>query len=225
MSRRYFLASIRPCPAIFESGNRIDRQGGATINLCVFCGSSPGASPIYAEAAAEVGRALARRQIGLVYGGGNIGLMGILANATLSAGGTAHGVISRGLFEREIAHLGLTSLEVVGSMHERKLRMAELADGFLALPGGIGTFEEIFEQWTWAQLGIHAKPCGFLNTAGYFDPLLAMIERMRAEDFVNEAHVRMALIDDEIERLIDRYADYVPPPLKWTNGRTEAIEP
>jgi uncharacterized protein (TIGR00730 family) len=151
--------------------------------------------------------------------------MGILADAALAAGGTAHGVISRGLFEREIAHRGLTTLEVVDSMHERKLRMAELADGFLALPGGIGTFEEIFEQWTWAQLGIHAKPCGFLNTAGYFDPLLAMIERMRAEDFVNEAHVRMALIDDEIERLIDRYADYVPPPLKWTNGRTEAIEP
>jgi uncharacterized protein (TIGR00730 family) len=225
VSLRYFLALIRLRPAIFGSGNRNDRQGEAAIKLCIFCGSSPGASPIYAEVAAEVGRALAGRGIGLVYGGGNIGLMGILANAVLAAGGTAHGVISRGLFEREIAHLGLTSLEVVGSMHERKLRMAELADGFLALPGGIGTFEEIFEQWTWAQLGIHAKPCGFLNVAGYFDPLLAMIERMRSERFVDDAHVRMALIDDGIERLIDRFTDYTPPPLKWIKGRTEAIEP
>lgn len=200
-------------------------KGEQAINLCVFCGSSPGASPIYATAAAEVGRAVARRGIGLVYGGGHVGLMGILADAALAAGGTVHGVISRGLFEREIAHRGLTTLDVTGSMHERKLRMAELADGFLALPGGIGTFEEIFEQWTWAQLGIHAKPCGFLNVSGYFDPLLAMIDRMRAEDFVNEAHVRMALVDDQIERLIDRFADYTPPPLKWTNGRTEAIEP
>jgi uncharacterized protein (TIGR00730 family) len=151
--------------------------------------------------------------------------MGVLADAVMAAGGTAHGVISRGLFEREIAHLGLTSLEVVGSMHERKLRMAELADGFLALPGGIGTFEEIFEQWTWAQLGIHAKACGFLNVTGYFDPLLTMIERMREERFVADAHVEMVLIDDQIERLIDRFADYAPPPLKWTEGRTEAIEP
>src|SRR5579862_7407626 len=167
---------------------------------------------------------MAQRDIGLVYGGGNVGLMGVLADAVIAAGGTVHGVISRGLFEREIAHLGLTSLDVTDSMHERKLRMAELADGFLALPGGIGTFEEIFEQWTWAQLGIHAKPCGFLNVGGYFDPLLAMIERMHREDFVNEAHVRMALVDDRIERLIERFSDYAPPPLKWTGGRTEAIE-
>jgi uncharacterized protein (TIGR00730 family) len=199
--------------------------GERAINLCVFCASSRGTSPVYAAAAVEVGRAIAQRGIGLVYGGGHVGLMGILADAALAAGGTVHGVISRGLFERELAHGGLTSLEVTGSMHERKLRMADLADGFLALPGGIGTFEEIFEQWTWAQLGIHAKPCGFLNIAGYFDPLLAMIERMRSEDFVNEAHVRMALVDNEIERLIDRFAGYVPPPLKWSNGRTEAIEP
>ena len=205
--------------------NRNDRSGERAINLCVFCASSPGVSPIYAEAAAEVGRAIARRGITLVYGGGSVGLMGILADAVMAAGGIAHGVISRGLFEREIAHLGLTSLDVVETMHERKLRMAELADGFLALPGGIGTFEEIFEQWTWAQLGIHAKACGFLNVAGYFDPLLSMIERMREERFVADAHVQMVLIDDRIERMIDRFADYDPPPLKWTGGRTEAIEP
>jgi uncharacterized protein (TIGR00730 family) len=200
-------------------------MGERAINLCIFCGTSAGASPIYAEAAAEVGRTMARRGIGLVYGGGNIGLMGIVANAVMAAGGSATGVITQALFEREIAHLGLTSLEILGSMHERKLRMAELADGFVALPGGIGTLEEIFEQWTWAQLGIHAKPCGFLNVAGYFDPLLAMVERMTAETFVAEAHVRMMLIDDRIERLIDRFAEYSPPPLKWTPSGTQAVEP
>jgi uncharacterized protein (TIGR00730 family) len=168
---------------------------------------------------------LAGHGIGLVYGGGNIGLMGIVADAALAAGGAVHGVISHGLFEREIAHLGLTSLEVTGSMHERKLRMAELSAGFLALPGGIGTFEEIFEQWTWAQLGIHAKPCGFLNVAGYFDPLLAMMDRMRSERFVADHHLEMVLIGDRVEPLIDRFAGYRPPPLKWKVRRDEAIEP
>ncbi len=168
---------------------------------------------------------MARRGIGLVYGGGNVGLMGIVADAVMAAGGAAIGVITQGLYEREIAHLGLTSLEITGSMHERKLRMAELADGFVALPGGIGTLEEIFEQWTWAQLGIHAKPCGFLNAGGYFDPLLAMIARMTSESFLSEAHAQMVLVDDQIEQLIDRFADYCPPPLKWTGGQTEAIEP
>jgi len=191
----------------------------------VFCGSSPGTSPFYAEAAIELGRAMARRGIGLVYGGGNIGLMGIVADAVLAAGGTATGVIPRSLFEREIAHLGLTSLEVVGTMHERKLRMAELSDGFLALPGGAGTLEEIFEQWTWAQLGIHAKPCGFLNTGDYFDPLLTMIARMTAEAFLDVSYARMLLIDDRIEPLLDAYAGYVPPALKWTTSHAEAIEP
>jgi uncharacterized protein (TIGR00730 family) len=168
---------------------------------------------------------MAERGIGLVYGGGRVGLMGILADAVMAAGGEARGIIPHALFEREIGHNGLTSLEVVGSMHERKLRMAELADGFLALPGGIGTLEEIFEQWTWSQLGIHTKPCGFLNVAGYFDPLLAMIERMTGELFLNPAYVRMLLIEAEIAPLLDRFNDYVPPRLKWIDDQAETIEP
>lgn len=169
---------------------------------------------------------IARRGIRLVYGGGHIGLMGILADAVMGAGGEAVGVIPQALFDREIGHCGLTSLEVVGSMHERKLRMAELADGFLALPGGVGTLEEIFEQWTWAQLGIHDKPCGFLNPRGYFDPLLAMIARMTAEGFLDRSYAEMMLIGDRIEPLLDGFAGYAPPQRKWTEGRpAEAIEP
>jgi uncharacterized protein (TIGR00730 family) len=195
------------------------------MRLCVFCGTNPGTAPVYAEAAAAAGRAMAQRGIDLIYGGGNVGLMGIVADAVLAAGGQAIGVIPQSLVERELAHRGLTSLEVTGSMHERKLRMAELADGFIALPGGIGTLEEIFEQWTWAQLGIHAKPCGFLNVAGYFDPLLAMIARMTGEGFLSDAHAGMVLVDEAIERLIDRFAGYRPPQSKWTGHRTEPIAP
>jgi uncharacterized protein (TIGR00730 family) len=169
---------------------------------------------------------MAQRRIGLVFGGGHIGLMGVLADAVMAAGGEAFGVIPRSLFDRELAHQGLTSLEVVSSMHDRKLRMAELADGFLALPGGVGTLEEIFEQWTWAQLGIHAKPCGFLNFEGYFDPLLAMIARMTAEGFLDQAHADMALVEDRVETLLDAFVGYAPPPRKWINGsQAEAIEP
>jgi len=169
---------------------------------------------------------MARRGIRLVYGGGHIGLMGIVADAVMTAGGEAIGVIPRALFDRELAHQGLTSLEVVGSMHERKLLMAELADGFLALPGGAGTLEEIFEQWTWAQLGIHDKPCGFLNFDGYFDPLLTMIARMTGEGFLDRTHADMLLVEDGIEPLLDAFAGYAAPPRKWTAGSSaEAIEP
>src|SRR5438270_7658744 len=143
--------------------------------LCVFCGSSKGRLPAYAEDARQLGSALVRAGLGLVFGAGHVGLMGVLADAVLAAGGEAIGVIPQGLVDQELAHRSLTRLEVVGSMHERKARMAELADGFLALPGGYGTLEELFEVVTWKQLRLHAKPIGLLNAAGFFDPLLAWI--------------------------------------------------
>lgn len=188
-------------------------------SLCVFCGSQPGASPAYAEAATLVGRALAGRGWTLVYGGGRVGLMGTLADAALAAGGKVIGVIPAALVRREVAHQRVTGLEVVGSMHERKARMAELADGFLALPGGIGTLEEWFEAWTWSQLGIHPKPCGLLNVAGYYDPLLAFLDRMTGERFLSSGHRAMAIVDEEIERLLDRLAAYQPPPVpRWISA-------
>jgi uncharacterized protein (TIGR00730 family) len=188
-------------------------------SLCVFCGSQPGASPAYAEAAALVGRALAGRGWTLVYGGGRVGLMGILADAALAAGGKVIGVIPAALARREVAHQRVTDLEVVDSMHERKARMAELADGFLALPGGIGTLEEWFEAWTWSQLGIHPKPCGLLNVAGYYDPLLAFLDRMTEERFLSSGHRAMAIVDEESERLLDRLAAYQPPAVpRWISA-------
>jgi uncharacterized protein (TIGR00730 family) len=176
----------------------------APPRLCVFCGSSFGASPLYADAARELGRRLVRRGIGLVYGGGDVGLMGVVADAVLAAGGPVWGVIPRALADREVAHRQLTSLEIVGSMHERKARMAELADAFLALPGGLGTLDEWFEVWTWAQLGIHAKPLGMLNVAGYFDPLLAFVDRTVDEGFVSPRHRGLVSVDGDPERLLDR---------------------
>jgi uncharacterized protein (TIGR00730 family) len=188
-------------------------------SLCVFCGSQPGASPAYAEAATLVGRALAGRGWTLVYGGGRVGLMGILADAALAAGGKVIGVIPAALARREVAHQRVTDLEVVDSMHERKARMAELADGFLALPGGIGTLEEWFEAWTWSQLGIHPKPCGLLNVAGYYDPLLAFLDRMTEERFLSSGHRAMAIVDEESERLLDRLAAYQPPAVpRWISA-------
>jgi len=145
----------------------IPRERQHEMRICVFCGSSLGSDQVYADAARAAGRTLARRRIALVYGGGRVGLMGVLADAALNAGGRVIGVIPQSLLEREIQHMGLSELQVVSTMHERKTKMAELASGFIALPGGAGTLEEIFEQWTWAQLGIHHKPCGFLNTNGY----------------------------------------------------------
>ena len=147
-------------------------------SIGIFCGSSAGEHPLYLETARLVGRTLAQQGLALVYGGGKVGLMGAVADAALEAGGVVIGVMPRGLVEREIAHRGLTELHVVEDMHERKTKMAALADGFIALPGGAGTLEEIFEQWTWAQLGIHEKPCAFLNIKGYYDPLQAMVDNM-----------------------------------------------
>lgn len=184
--------------------------------LCVFCGSSSGAHPAYVRAAAEMGRVLAERGIGLVYGGGKVGLMGAMADACLRAGGRAIGVMPRNLVEKEIAHQGLTELRVVGSMHERKALMADLAHGFIALPGGFGTWEEFCEVLTWSQLGLHRKACGLLNVNGYYDPLLAMADRAVAEGFVREVHRDLVVTDTDAARLVDTLSTYrVPVVDKW----------
>ena len=187
------------------------------MRVCVFCGSSPGHESIYAEATAALGRSIVRRGGGVVYGGGKVGLMGIVADAAMAAGGEVTGVIPRYLAEKEIAHESLSALEVVSSMHERKARMAELSDAFVALPGGAGTLEEIVEQWTWAQLGFHAKPCAFLDVDGYFAPLREMVCAMVERGFLKPAHADMLVFTDDVEALLDACASYEPPDApKWT---------
>jgi hypothetical protein len=184
--------------------------------ICVFCGSSRGSRPAYAEAARQVGAELARRGIGLVYGGGRVGLMGILADAALAAGGEVIGVIPAALLAWEVAHANLTELQVVGSMHDRKARMAELSDAFVALPGGYGTLEEFCEVLTWSQLGLHRKACGLLNVERYYDPLLALLDHAVAERFVRPDHRALVLEATEPDLLLDRLASYEPPVLeKW----------
>lgn len=184
--------------------------------VCVYCGSNPGRQPIYREAAAELGRELVRRDIALVYGGASIGVMGAVANAVLENGGEVIGVIPQSLATREVAHSNLTELIVVTSMHERKAQMADLADGFIALPGGWGTFEEIFEMLTWAQLGIHAKPCGLLNIANYFDHLALFLQHAMDERFVREEYKPMIIMEQQAEVLLDRFSQYQPPQVrKW----------
>lgn len=180
-------------------------------SVCVFCGSSPGASPAYAEAAIHLGHAIAGRGLTLVYGGGHVGLMGVVADAALGAGGRVVGVIPEALEAKELAHRSLTDLRVVASMHERKALMSELADGFIALPGGIGTLEEWFEVWTWSQLGIQRKPCALLNVAGYYDHLLAFLDHVTAERFLAPDHRAMVLVDGDAGRLLDRLAAYRHP--------------
>ena len=179
--------------------------------LCVFCGSSPGARPEYAEAARALGRELLRRGTGLVYGGGRVGLMYELSRVVHEGGGEVIGVIPRGMVERELAYTGIRDLRIVETMHERKSLMAGLADGFAALPGGLGTIEEIFEVLTWAQLGMHRKPCGFLNAAGYFDPLLAFLDGACAERFLQPEHRGMIVVAPAPGDLLDLYGAYVPP--------------
>jgi uncharacterized protein (TIGR00730 family) len=185
--------------------------------ICVFSGSSVGARAAYADAAQNLGRALVRRGLGLVYGGGSIGLMGIVADTVLAAGGDVIGVIPRALATREIAHHGLPDLRVVGSMHERKALMAELADAFVALPGGFGTFEELLEMVTWTQLGLQRKPLGAVNVDGYFDPLRALVERAIAERFVRPSHRALLVFADDPDTLLDRLAAEPPPAAeqKW----------
>ena len=183
--------------------------------VCVFCGSSVGARPEYVLAARAFGAELARRQLALVYGGGNVGLMGALADAVLDGGGRVIGVIPFALAERELAHSRASEMHVVRTMHERKARMAELSNGFVALPGGFGTFEEICEMITWAQLGIHRKPCGVVNVAGYFDGLLCQFDRAVADGLLREGHRGLVVAEPDPERLLDHMAAWQPPPLEF----------
>ena len=185
-------------------------------SICVFCGSSPGNDPAYAEAAQRLGRILAESDTTLVYGGGHVGLMGVVADAALGAGGEVIGVMPRSLVDREIGHTGLTKLHVVRSMHERKALMSELSDGFIALPGGNGTLEEFFEVLTWAQLGEHGKPCGLLNVAGYYDPLLKVFDQMVEKNFLGGAHRELVLVAEDPSSLLQRFEGYEPPKtIKW----------
>jgi uncharacterized protein (TIGR00730 family) len=189
--------------------------------LAIFCGSNPGVRPDYAEGVRALARAMSERGIGVVYGGSSVGLMATLADTILDELGDIIGVIPKMLVEREVANTALSDLRVVGSMHERKALMAELADGFVALPGGIGTLEEFFEIWTWAQLGMHRKPCGLLNVAGYFDPLLAFLDRAVEERFVRQAHRDMVIVESDPRKLLNRFAEYEPPKVvKWINAGT-----
>jgi uncharacterized protein (TIGR00730 family) len=189
--------------------------------LAVFCGSNPGARPEYVEAARALGTLLCARRIGVVYGGSSVGLMAALADTMLENGGDIIGVIPRMLVEREVANNALSDLRIVESMHERKALMAELADGFMALPGGIGTLEEFFEIWTWGQLGMHDKPCGLLNVAGYFDGLLEFLDRAVDEKFVRDVHRRMVVVERDPTDLLARFEAYEPPRVvKWINAGT-----
>jgi len=189
--------------------------------ICVFCGSSAGSRPEYRAAAEEMGSELARRSIGLVYGGGIVGLMGVLADAVLKAGGEAVGVIPKHLLEREIGHKGLTKLHVVRSMHERKALMADLSDAFVAMPGGFGTLEEFCEVVTWAQLGLHAKPCGLLNVLGYYSPLLAMFDHAMEERFLKPENRRLVLARESAPDLLLALEEWRPLRVeKWLDRET-----
>lgn len=179
--------------------------------LCVFCGANPGHDPRYLEAAAALGRCIAQAGLGLVYGGASIGLMGAVADAALAEGGEVIGVIPQTLVEREVAHHGLADLRVVTSMHERKALMAELSDGFIALPGGVGTLEELFEVWTWSHLGLHRKPCGLLDVAGFYSGLGRFIDHVQQEGFLREGVRDMLLMADDPVRMIAAMRAYVPP--------------
>lgn len=190
--------------------------------LCVYCGSSPGADPAFLEAGRTLGRLLVERDIGLVYGGASVGVMGAVADTVLSGGGLAIGIIPEALAVKEVAHDGLTEQHVVGSMHERKALMAERSDGFVALPGGWGTFEEIFEILTWAQLGFHEKPCGLLNVNGYYDHLHAFLEHAIESGFVPPVCRDMLMVETDPDRLLDRYATYRAPKVrKWITSEAE----
>jgi hypothetical protein len=184
--------------------------------VCVFCGSSSGTDPAFLNAARELGALLAQRGLGLVYGGGNIGLMGALADATLAAGGEVIGVIPEQLVQRELAHRGCTELRIVGTMHERKAVMADLADAFIALPGGFGTLDEFCEILTWAQLGFHRKPCGLLNVVGFWDAFVAQLNHAVEQGFVRQAHLNLMKVEREPAKLLARLEEEKPvPPHKW----------
>lgn len=182
--------------------------------IAVFCGSSNGASEIYKEGAIQLGKELAKRRITLVYGGSSLGIMGIVADTVLEAGGQVIGVIPKMLEEKEISHPNLTELIVVHSMHERKAKMVELADGFIALPGGMGTLEEFFEVLTWAQLGLHQKPCGILNINHYYDLLIAFLDHINDQQFLQDKFRSMVLLDSNPDQLIEKFKTYDPPTVK-----------
>lgn len=186
--------------------------------VCVFSGSSPGGRPDYLSAAAELGRELAARGVGLVYGGAKVGLMGVVADAVIAEGGEAIGVIPERLMKKEIAHDGLTDLRVVASMHERKATMADLADGIIALPGGFGTLEEFIEAVTWVQLGLQVKPCGLLDVAGYYQPLLRLVEHAIQEQFIPTEHGNLIIVEQTAARLLDAMPHWQAPAVeKWVD--------
>lgn len=192
------------------------------MRLCVFCGSSAGNQPYYLEAAQQLGTTLANAGITLVYGGAQVGLMGAVADAALAAGGQVIGVIPQHLVERELAHTGLTELRQVSSMHERKAMMADLSDGFIALPGGVGTFEELFEVWTWAQLGHHQKPCALFNAGGYYDKLIDFLDHAMNEGFMKQAYREMLIVAPDVESLMAKVKAYEPPKVaKWMEDKSE----
>jgi uncharacterized protein (TIGR00730 family) len=184
------------------SNSRGRRYGPHVKRVCVFCGSNSGARPVYAQAAVDLGTAIASRELGLIYGGGKVGLMGVVADAVLAHGGAVIGVIPQALVDKELAHAGLTDLRIVRSMHERKALMAELSDAFVALPGGYGTLEEFCEILTWAQLGLHQKACGLLNVEGFYDSFLAQIERAIESEFIVAEHRSLIQVGSDPDRLL-----------------------
>ena len=191
-------------------------EQGALSSVAVYCASSPGFDPAYQRAAASLGRLLARRGTRLVYGGGHVGLMGVVADAALAAGGEVYGVITAALEGKELAHAGLTGLDVVETMHDRKAAMADKAEGFIMLPGGFGTLDEFFEVLTWTQLGIHAKPCGVIDVGGFFGPFRAQLDAMVAAGFLREQHRDMVIIEPDPATLLDRMTAWQPPSVpKW----------
>jgi hypothetical protein len=193
----------------------------ASVRLCVFCGSSHGRNPAFIEAATTLAVEMVRREIAIVYGGGNVGLMGVVADAALAAGGHVIGVIPEALVSRELAHLQVSELRVVKSMHERKALMADLADGFIALPGGFGTLEEFCEVVTWTQLGVHAKPCGLLNVAGYYDGLLAFLLHALDEGFLRPTHFDIVVAATAAAEMIERLLEWRPPDVaRWITSTT-----
>jgi len=184
--------------------------------ICVYCGSNVGNNPIYKETAVLLGQALAEHQIGLVFGGSHVGLMGAVADGVLQHGGEVIGVIPQALADKDLAHKNLTEIHVVNSMHERKALMAELSDGYIVLPGGIGSLDEFFEIWTWAQLGIHEKPCGILNVNTYYDRLLSFIDHVASQQFLHHDHRHMIIVEQNPHDLLQRFKAYEPPNIeKW----------
>jgi uncharacterized protein (TIGR00730 family) len=186
--------------------------------VCVYCGSNIGRQPAYAQAAKDLAHALVKRRIDLVYGGASVGIMGVLANTVLAAGGHVIGIMPQTLIDREVAHTGLSELRVVTSMHERKTLMAELSDGFIALPGGLGTLEEMFEILTWGQLGLHQKPCGLLNSCDYYRSLIDFLDHAVAEQLLNKVYRAMLLVEEQPERLLERFEGYQAPAVaRWVD--------